>query len=53
LVVNEGGSVTIHFYNLDTTDRHTFTMGSPYNINDLLPGKNATFRFKAADEGVF
>jgi hypothetical protein len=54
LVVNEGGSVTIHFYNLDTTGRHTFTMGSPYNINeDLLPGKNATFTFKAADEGVF
>jgi len=54
LEVTEGDNVTIHFYNLDTTDRHTFTMGSPYNINeDLLPGTNATFTFKAADEGVF
>ena len=54
LEVTEGDNVTIHFYNLDTTDRHTFTMGSPYNINeDLLPGTNATFAFKAADEGVF
>ena len=54
LEVTEGDNVTIHFYNLDTTDRHTFTIGSPYNINeDLLPGKNATFAFKAGDEGVF
>jgi plastocyanin len=54
LVVTEGDNVTIHFYNLDTTDRHTFTMGTPYNINeDLLPGTNATFTFKAGDEGVF
>jgi len=46
--------VTIHFYNLDTTDRHTFTIGAPYNINeDVLPGTNATFTFKAGDEGVF
>jgi plastocyanin len=54
LEVTEGDNVTIHFYNLDTTDRHTFTIGAPYNINeDLLPGTNATFTFKAADEGVF
>ena len=54
LEVTEGDNITIHFYNLDTTDRHTFTMGAPYNINeDLLPGTNATFTFKAADEGVF
>jgi hypothetical protein len=39
LEVNEGDNLTIHFYNLDTTDRHTFTIGTPYNINeDLLPG---------------
>ena len=54
LEVTEGDNVTVYFYNLDTTDRHTFTIGSPYNLNeDLLPGKNATFTFKAADEGVF
>ena len=46
--------MTVYFYNLDTTDRHTFTIGAPYNINeDLLPGTNATFTFKAGDEGVF
>jgi plastocyanin len=54
LEVTEGDNVSIHFYTLDTTDRHTFTMGALFNINeDLLPGKNATFTFKAADEGVF
>jgi plastocyanin len=54
LVVNEGNNVTIHFYNLDATDRHTFTIGAPYNLNkDLLPGQNATFTFKAGNEGVF
>jgi plastocyanin len=54
LEVNEGDNVTIHFYNLDTTDRHTFTIGAPYNINeDLLPEKNATFTFKAGDQGIF
>jgi plastocyanin len=54
LVVNEGNNVTIHFYNLDLTDRHTFTIGAPYNINkDLLPGTNATLTFKAGDQGVF
>jgi plastocyanin len=54
LAVSSGDNVTLHFYNLDLTDRHTFTIGAPYNINkDLLPGKNATFTFKASDEGVF
>jgi plastocyanin len=54
LEVNEGDNVTINFYNLDTTDRHTFTIGPPYNINeDLLPGTNATFTFKATDDGIY
>ena len=54
LEVSTGDNVTIHFYNLDLTDRHTFTIGAPYNINkDLLPGTNATFTFKAGDQGVF
>jgi len=33
LAVNEGDTVTMHFYNLDPSDRHTFTMAAPYNIN--------------------
>lgn len=54
LVATEGDKLIIHFYNLDTTDRHTFTIASPYNINkDLLPGQNATVIFKAVQEGVF
>ena len=54
LVVNEGDTVTMHFYNLDPSDRHTFTMGSPYNINkDLRPLENTTITLKASDPGVY
>ena len=46
LEVNTGDNVTIHFYNLDTTDSHTFTIGAPYNIDKVVtPGQNATFTF--------
>jgi plastocyanin len=52
--VNEGDTVTIHFYNLDSDERHTFTIGAPYNINkDLAGGQNATFTFRAGDEGAY
>jgi plastocyanin len=51
---NKGDSITMHFYNLDGDDRHTFTIGAPYNINeDVAPLHNATFTFKAGNEGVF
>jgi len=54
LEVNTGDNVTVHFYNLDLSDRHTFTMGAPYNIDkDVLPGKNATFTFTAGEEGIY
>ncbi len=53
-VANKGDSITMHFYNLDADDRHTFTIGEPYNINeDLAPMHNATFTFKAGNEGVY
>ena len=53
-VANKGDSVTMHFYNLDADDRHTFTIGTPYNINeDVAPMHNATFTFKAGNEGVY
>jgi plastocyanin len=53
-VANKGDSVTMHFYNLDAGDRHTFTIGAPYNINeDVAPLHNATFTFKAGSEGVY
>src|SRR5436309_4085611 len=54
IIVNRGDIVFIHFYNVDATDRHTFTLGAPYNVNiDLLPGQHSTFSFKADHEGVF
>lgn len=53
-VANKGDSITMHFYNLDADDRHTFTIGAPYNINeDVAPIHNATFTFKAGNEGVY
>ena len=54
LAASEGDTVTIHFYNLDPSDRHTFTMSSPYNINkDLRPLENTTITLKASDPGVY
>ena len=56
MVVNKGDSVTVHFYNLEknSSERHSFTIGSPYNINsDLAGGENATITFVADHEGVF
>jgi plastocyanin len=43
-----------HFYNLDPSDRHTFTMAAPYNINrDVGPLENATITFETSDPGVY
>jgi plastocyanin len=54
LAVNEGDTVTIHFYNLDSDERHTFTIGGPYNINkDVAGSQNTTFTFRAGDEGAY
>jgi len=54
--VNKGDSVTVHFYNLEPQggDRHSFTIGAPYNIDkDLGPGENGIITFKADHEGIF
>ncbi len=56
LVVNKGDNVTIHFFNIETdaTDRHSFTLGAPYNIDvDIAGGQNATATFTANQDGVF
>lgn len=54
LAANEGDTVTIHFYNLDPSDRHTFTMAAPYNINkDVGTLENTTVTFTTTDPGVF
>ena len=54
--VNNGDNVTVHFYNLEKEggDRHSFTIGEPYNIDkDLGPGENGIISFKADHEGIF
>jgi plastocyanin len=56
IIVHKGDNVTIHFHNTadEASDRHTFTMQSPYKMNhDLAGGENATFTFKANTVGGF
>ena len=56
IIVHKGDAVTIHFINTadEATDRHTFTMQSPYKMNhDLAGGENTTFTFKADTVGGF
>ena len=56
MIVNKGDKVTVHFYNVDPvkTERHSFTIGAPYNIDkDLLPGQGAVASFTADHEGIF
>ena len=56
MVVNKGDNVTVHFYNLEKEggDRHSFTIGEPYNIDkDLAPEENGIISFKADNEGTF
>jgi hypothetical protein len=39
MVVNKGDNVTVHFYNVDpNSERHSFTIGSPYNVDEDLAG---------------
>ncbi len=56
MAINKGDNVTVHFYNLEKEggDRHSFTIGEPYNIDkDLGPGENGIVSFKADHEGIF
>jgi plastocyanin len=56
LVVNTGDNVTIHFFNadVDTVDKHTFTLDSPYNINEeVMNGNQVTISFIANQTGIF
>ena len=56
IIVHKGDNVTIHFHNTadEASDRHTFTMQSPYKMNhDLAGGENATFTFEANTVGGF
>jgi hypothetical protein len=52
IIVNKGDTVTVHFYNIEQGEPHTFTLGAPYNIDkNVSPGQNATIVFKADHEG--
>ena len=57
MVVNKGDNVTVHFYNVDPnkTERHSFTIGAPYNVDlDLAGGgESAVANFTADHEGIF
>jgi plastocyanin len=57
IAVNKGDIVNIVFYNLEKPpngDRHSFTVGAPYNIDkDLAPGQHSTITFKATEDGAF
>jgi plastocyanin len=56
LIVNTGDNVTIHFFNtdVDTVDKHTFTIDSPYSINEeVTNGQQTTINFLANQTGIF
>lgn len=54
ITVNKGDTVTVHFYNTEKGEPHTFTIGAPYNIDKNVPGEqNATIVFKARYPGIF
>lgn len=57
IAVNKGDTINIIFYNLETPpngDRHSFTIGAPYNIDkDLGPGQHGLITFKATEDGVY
>ena len=56
MIVDKGDNVTVHFYNVDedTSVRHSFTIGSPYNVDeDIAAGESAVVSFMADHEGVF
>jgi plastocyanin len=56
MLVNKGDNVTVHFYNVDpvTDERHSFTIGAPYNVDaDIAFGESEVVSFMADHEGIF
>jgi plastocyanin len=56
MIVNKGDNVTVHFYNVDpvTDERHSFTIGAPYNVDaDIAFGESDVVSFVADHEGIF
>jgi len=56
MIVNKGDNVIVHFYNVDpvTDERHSFTIGAPYNVDaDIAFGESDVVSFLADHEGIF
>ena len=54
IFAKKGDNLTIKFYNTEAQERHTFTLDTPYNINEDLAGaQNTTINFVADKEGLF
>ena len=56
MIVNKGDNITVHFYNIDpvTGERHSFTIGTPYNVDaDIAFGESTVVSFMADHEGIF
>ena len=54
IFAKKGDNLTIKFYNTEAEERHTFTLDTPYNINEDLAGsQNTTINFVADKEGIF
>jgi hypothetical protein len=56
IIVNKDDNATVHFYNVDPVpdERHSFTIGAPYNVDtDIAFGESAAARFMADHEGIF
>ena len=54
LIATKGDNITIHFYNLETIDKHTFTIEASYNVSKyIVPHHNETLTFKTNQGGIF
>jgi hypothetical protein len=57
MVVNTADNITVHFYNVDPTktERHSFTIDAPYNVDLYIAGsgESAVANFTEEHEGIF
>jgi hypothetical protein len=56
MIVNKGDNVTVYFYNVDPVpeERHSFTIGAPYNVDaDIAFGESDIVSFMADHGGIF
>lgn len=54
MIVKTGDNITVQFYNTEEEERHSFTMGTPFDISiDLAGGENATISFTPQEPGIY